>query len=256
MKPLMYQEFLKLRFKKSTWISLIIAVGMMVLTGLTTLNVGSSDSKYYFSSAYGGFQWFIIVLIAINASSITSEFQFGTIKHLVIQADSRWRVYYIKLLAISCYNFIGHIIIFLAAVLIKLLLYPGLDLFSHYHYGSTVIVNLILNGTLDFFLSYLFIGMVTLIACISSNSAVAVSVGIGVAFAGEGLSNMVLSSFPSIIPIMRWNPFNMLNFQQQFAYPEHIHDTHLLLSQMGIGIFVWSCLFLILGQLLFQRRKI
>lgn len=97
MKPLFYQEIFKLRLKKSTWMSLVAVAIMMFLTALTTIRSVIVDSKFYFSSAYGGFQWFVVALIAIGASMLTSEFQFGTIKYLVIQEDRRWKIYYIKL---------------------------------------------------------------------------------------------------------------------------------------------------------------
>lgn len=256
MKPIFYQELLKLRIKASSLISLVSVISMMFLTALTTMHSSITDGKFYFISAYGGFQWFMVALIAISASSVTSEFQFGTIKHLIIQEDRRWKVYYVKLLVALLYDVIGHLVVIMTAVVIKSILYPELRLSDNYLHGDTLFMNLLLNSVFDLFVSLLFIGLVFLIASVSVNSSLSITVGLGTAFVGEGFSNMILSSFQQLVPIFKWNPFNMLNLQQQFAYPIHINDTHLTLSCMFIGLIIWTCILLFIGQILFQRRKI
>lgn len=251
------QEIFKIIHKKSTWYSLGIVFILMLMVALFSLNsLSLSDRQFYFSSAYGGYQWSLILIIIISSSFITMEFEYGTIKQLIIQTNTRSSIYFAKLMVIIVYDFLIHIGDIIFTIIIKLILQPKLSLNQIYMYHQSLLNNLLINAVLDILTSFVVISIVLCLASMATNSAASVAIGIGFCFLGEGLSSFLISGFSKFFPQIKWNPFNMLNVQNQYGNPEYFHTTHLTLSQLMGGNMVWTIVFLIIGMWIFSRREV
>lgn len=82
MGQLMRQETFKFRHQRLAWLIPVILIFLMVGLAMTTHGSTVSDQKFYISSAYGGFQWLMMLIIVMGASCVTMEFKYGTIKQL------------------------------------------------------------------------------------------------------------------------------------------------------------------------------
>ncbi len=107
MLMLLKQEMFKISKKKSTiYIPIILFVLMIVVAFMSK----GSDAKFYISSAFAGFQWTTILIIIISATSISEEFQYGTIKHLIYSVNNRYIIYFSKLIFVFLYSIYLHLL--------------------------------------------------------------------------------------------------------------------------------------------------
>ncbi|MFC6182538.1 ABC transporter permease [Lactiplantibacillus daowaiensis] len=249
-------ECLKLRAKRSTWGCIVLLILLMSGIAITTTQSTLSDQRFNVASAYVGFQWLMMLLIVVAASCVSMEFEYGTIKQLAVQAKSRWQVYLTKFELILSYSLLLHILTVLVTLGLQLIFNPRLNVLARYHHQLSLLTNLGINAGLDLYGSLMIIGLVFLLASSGHNSAVAISVGVVVCFSGEGLSSLVLNTFKTVTFLTRWNPFNMMCLQEQYANRDYQDVTHLTLGQLAAGKLIWAVIFVGVGAWLFSKRRI
>jgi len=256
MGKLLQQEIFKFRHQRLAWLAPVILILLMSGLAMTAHGATGSDHKFYLASAYGGFQWLTILIIVIGASSVTMEFEYGTIKQVATQVNHRWMIFVGKYVLVLGYSVVLHGL----AILVTLLLNVGggrLRWQTVYLYHQSLLVNLLTNAVLDLYGGVLIIGLVFLLASCSHNSAAAIAIGVGACFMGEGISSLLLQSFKSALSLVRWNPFNMFFLQQEYGNPSYQQSvTHLSIQQLSAGTLVWAVLFLGVGAVLFSKRRI
>ncbi|WP_407890258.1 ABC transporter permease [Levilactobacillus sp. N40-8-2] len=216
MRKLLQQEIFKFRHQRLAWLAPVLLVLLMGGLAMTARGAAESDRKFYLASAYGGFQWLTILIIVIGASSVTMEFEYGTIKQLATQVNHRWMIFVGKCVLVLGYSIVLHVL----AVLVTLVLNISkgrLQWQTIYLYHQSLLANLLTNAVLDLYGGVLIVGLVFLLASCSHNSAAAIAIGVGACFMGEGVSSLLLQSFKSAFPLVKWNPFNMFFLQQEFG---------------------------------------
>jgi len=257
MGRLIQQEIFKFRHQRLAWLTPVILVLLMVGLATTTHGASVGDQKFYVSSAYGGFQWLTMLIIVIGASCVTMEFEYGTIKQLAIQVNHRWMLFVGKYVLVLGYSVLGHGLVILVTLLLRVNGGHSLSWQTMYLYHQSLLVNLVTNAVLDTYGGVMIIGLVFLLASCSHNGAAAIAVGMGVCFMGEGVSSLLLQSFKSLVPVMKWNPFNMFFLQEEYGNPSYQQNvTHLTIQQLGIGNLVWALFFVGVGAVVFSRRRI
>ncbi len=257
MGQLIQQKIFKFRHQRLAWLAPVILSLLMVGLALTTHGASTSDQKFYISSAYGGFQWVTILMIVIAASGVTMEFEYGTIKQLAIQVNHRWTIFVGKYVLVLGYSVLLHGVVILMTLLLKRSGGRNPMWQSVYLYHQSLLVNLVTNAVLDMYGGVMIIGLVFLLASCSHNSAAAIAIGVGVCFTGEGVSSLLLQSFKSLLPVMKWNPFNMFFLQEEYGNPSYQQNvTHLTIQQLGVGNLVWALFFVGVGAVIFSRRRI
>jgi len=257
MGQLLQQEIFKFRHQRLAWLAPVILVLLMGGLAATAHGASTGDQKFYISSAYGGFQWLTILMIVIGASCVTMEFEYGTIKQLAIQTNHRWTIFVGKYVLVLGYSVLLHVVAVLTTLLLKLSGGRSLSWQTVYLYHQALLVNLVTNAVLDMYGGVLIIGLVFLLASCSHNSAAAIAIGVGACFMGEGVSSLLLQSFKSLLPVMKWNPFNMFFLQEEYGNPSYQQNvTHLTIQQLSVGNLLWALFFVGVGALIFSRRRI
>ena len=257
MGQLLQQEIFKFRHQRLAWLAPVILVLLMGGLAATAHGASISDQKFYISSAYGGFQWLMILMIVIGAICVTMEFEYGTIKQLAIQTNHRWTIFVGKYVLLLGYSVLLHVVAVLTTLLLKFSGGRSLSWQTVYLYHQALLDNLVTNAVLDTYGGVLIIGLVFLLASCSHNSAAAIAIGVGVCFMGEGVSSLLLQSFKSLLPVMKWNPFNMFFLQEEYGNPSYQQNvTHLTIEQLSVGNLLWALFFVGVGALIFSRRRI
>ncbi|EHO51726.1 ABC transporter permease [Lentilactobacillus kisonensis] len=121
MADILRQEFYKVWHKRSTVYTPLVIFVLMGIVGAMTIH--SSDARFYISAGFAGFQWAMIMLIVIAANTISSEFEYGTIKHLIVQGNGRTLVFLAKFLVIGAYDIYLHGLVFGLTLILKPLIY-------------------------------------------------------------------------------------------------------------------------------------
>ncbi|KRK33095.1 ABC transporter permease [Levilactobacillus parabrevis] len=257
MGQLLQQEIFKFRYQRLAWLAPVILALLQAGLAMTAHGASVSDQKFYVSSAYGGFQWLTILIIVIGASCVTMEFEYGTIKQLAIQVNHRWTIFVGKYVLVLGYSVLLHGGVILMTLLLKGSGGRSLSWQNIYLYHQSLLANLVTNAALDMYGGVMIVGLVFLLASCSHNSAAAIAIGVGVCFVGEGVSSLLLQSFKSVLPVMKWNPFNMFFLQEEYGNPSYQQNvTHLTIQQLGVGNLVWALFFVGVGAVIFSGRRI
>jgi len=158
-----------------------------------------------------------------------------------------------KYVLVLGYSVLLHVVVVLTTLLLKLSGGRSLSWQTVYLYHRALLVNLVTNAVLDMYGGVLIIGLVFLLASCSHSSAAAIAVGVGACFMGEGVSSLLLQSFKSLLPVMKWNPFNMFFLQEEYGNPSYQQNvTHLTIEQLSVGNLLWALFFVGVGALSFR----
>ena len=125
-------------------------------------------------------------------------------------------------------------------------------------YQQTNLLNALLLNLVGVFIYLLFIESLAflLISWIKNNAAV-IGIGLAISFLGASLSSVIMSDFSGLIPLMKWNPFNMIYVMNQLAVPKKfIKISYLTNSQIITCNIIYIIIFMILGYLLFKKRRV
>lgn len=257
MGQLIKQEIFKFRHQRIAWLAPVILTLLMGGLAMTAHGASSGDQKFYISSAYGGFQWLTILIIVIGSGCVTMEFEYGTIKQLATQVNHRWTIFVGKYVLVLGYSLLLHGLAVVVTLLLKVGAGRGLHWQTSYLYHQSLLANLVTNALLDMYGGVMIVGLVFLLASFSRNSAAAIAIGVGACFMGEGVSSLLLQSFKSLVPLMKWNPFNMFFLQEEYGNPSYQQNvTHLTIQQLSVGNLVWALCFVGVGAMIFSRRQI
>lgn len=214
MKELFYEEFYKLFHKRGTWYTPLILFGAMLVVGIMARS--SSFAEWYIIGSFAGTEWLLIIMIVVCATTISMEYEYGTIGHLVVKDKSKIKIFLAKFLLIIIYDIYLHFLAFIFTFPIKWLIYGSKYKFTEiYNYGQPLWHNLITECLIDLLGSAIIVGIIFLLSCAAKNSAIAIASGITIIFIGQGISNMLIKSVGKGIPLVKWNPFNMLNMANE-----------------------------------------
>lgn len=252
MKSNLVREFYKFRHQRIPLYGVIALLLLMLYSAFD----GTKVSRLTISQGFGAGQWIILILITVGSTFVDMEYQNGTIVTLLYKNSNKVRIYLAKLMVINLYGVALLALSMIFTMVLKVLLIGG-----QYSWGSIYDQRSLIN---DFSLNmlgsliYMFF-IVTLafllISLVKANAAV-VGIGLVIVFFGSYFSTLLLTTVPSLKAITAWNPFNMIFIINQLSNSTYMKFTYLTSSQLIIGNIAYTFLFVVLGYLLFKKRRI
>lgn len=262
MSRLIQNEFVKLWFRRSTLVFILLTVifGLGFAYLCSSLEL-VSDGSYYFYNL-GGITSLINLFIVILASTIVaSEFSQGTIKFLLIRPFSRTQILLSKIITAFIMAILLTLLLFITSYLGTLLFFKDANLTANLTSVVDVsALNLAFRTAGANLLLMLFYIMISVFISASFRSqALAVGFGTAVLFSSSilnGISMMLIQKYSWL----RWNPFNTLNIKDSVMPAKlaeaNFFDFHLSAPQMMIALTVYIIIFYLLSQVIFNRRDV
>lgn len=243
-------ELFKFSHQKSVLAGMLILILLMVYSVLTT-KVDATQVIFEF----GAVQWIPIIMIAVGSTFFAMEYQNRTILILLYKNTKRWQIYWAKLLIVWFYSLVLTLIATLLTIVLKSLLVrtPWSALISNHQTQLALLTGNVI-GTVIYALFIVTLSFM-LIMLIKINVAV-IGIGLALGFLGAGVSVALMGAFTSLIPILRWNPLNMIFITQQLANPAYATVSHLSSFEIIGGNLIYATIFIILGYSLFKKRRI
>lgn len=254
MKTCLKQEFYKLLHKKMIWIIPIILLLLMIFAAFS---LSAQENRLLAMDTYFSDNWIMLLLIITASTIFSMEFQNNAILTLLYKAPHKSEVYLAKIIVIFVYNLALHVLAIIFTLLLKAFALGGLvDWTATYQYQQPLWLNMLHTSFLDLIASTLIISLIFLVSCLINNNAVVIAVNLGIFFMGGSLSADWLRSGSRWLDLIKWNPLNMTNLvTQYYNYPVYHQTSHLNNLQLLTGSLAYIFFFLILGYLIFKKKR-
>lgn len=242
-------ELFKFSHQKSVAAGILVLILLMTYSVLTTK---TNTTQVIFE--FGAVQWIPIIMITIGSTFWAMEYQNRTILILLYKNTSRWQIYLAKLVIVWLYSIVLTLIATLLTIVFKSFLVRtpwSALIINHLTQLDLLMGNVI--GTLIYALFIVTLSFM-LIMLLKLNAAV-IGVGLALGFLGAGISVALMKTFTSLIPILRWNPLNMIFVTQQLANPPYAAVSHLSSLEIIGGNLIYAAIFIFLGYALFKNRR-
>lgn len=252
------QEFYKFFHQKSIlYITMVLPV-LMLLIAFTN----PTDVKWMIDNNFGAANWNIFIAVGVGANLFSMEYKNNTLITLLYKNKNRRMIYVSKLVVMLVYSIFLQLLSMILTILFTFVLFRDqYNLFST-QLGAHPLIYVICTTAIISLIGLIFMVTVTfMIASFTRGSSMAIIIGLAIAFFGQSLAELIINSSGKFAEIIRWNPLNMTNVVGQLTFHgedyEYIHKiTHLNNSQMLTGTFFYSMSFLIIGYLVFRRKRI
>lgn len=252
MKTTLAHEFYKLIHQKTTWLALLVLLGLMIYTCIPTAYI----TRNLVAQGFGAGQWATIIMIAVSANFVTMEFRNNTMPTLLYKSPSKQAVFWSKLLALIVEGIFLLLVGFLFALLIKTILVGSRFSWSSIYHQHSLLDALLLNM---FGVALYLLFTVTLSLLLVSwfkSTATVIIIGLFIGFLGASISAVVMQAIPGLAGIWAWNPFNMINIISQLGDSSVIKLSHLTNGELIAGNLIYALIFLLLGLHAFKKRRI
>lgn len=253
MRRSLKQEFYKFRHQRTPLYGAVALLVLMLYSAISKSNV----TKDIIAQSFGSGQWITIIMITIASTFVAMEYQNNTIILLFYKSSHKLELYVSKLLVILTYGVELLIMSVIITFTLKFLLVRNkYGWFQHYQ-QSTILNVFFLNllGTV-IYLSFV-VTLAFLLISLFKNNAVVIGLGLATVFLGSTFSSLVMSTFTGLIPFMKWNPFNMIYIVNQLAdSKEFAKFSYLNNSQLVTANLVYIIMFIVVGYLLFRKRRV
>ncbi|MHC9533435.1 ABC transporter permease [Dellaglioa sp. L3N] len=256
MITLVKQELFKLLKKRSTpIISALLVIFIFGLAIVTKMNPTIFDAKGLFVQGFGAIFLLFLIMIATASTVVAMESQFGTIKDLLYRKYSRGAVLASKWLTVFLYSIYLNVLLFVAAIVAKLLFLPNFSLSSKVG-DQTAVHALMTLLTGNFVNLWLIISLVLLLASAFNSSGASIAAGVGFYFLTSIVSSIQVLAIAKW-DWMKWNPINMMNLSNQLSLGKAYEAlTKLSTEQLIWGNLGYTVIFLFLGYLVFKRKNV
>ena len=247
------QELYKLAHRKITWISAILLLFLMILTGFA---MAEDTKKLVLALTYDSSDFIMFILVIVGATSFSMEFQNNAILTLLYKSANKIEVYLSKYLAIFIYDIFLHVLAIIYTIILRYTIFrSNVNWNSIYLYHQPIWINMLKVSAIDLVSTMLIITIVFLLSCIINNNAVVITVSLLVTFLGQGISSS-LTRRHMLVVIMKWNPFNMVNLTRQYGnFITYVEITHLRNPQILLGSIIYIMIFFIIGYLIFRKKR-
>ncbi|NDR17380.1 ABC transporter permease subunit [Staphylococcus aureus] len=256
MSTLIKQECFKLYKKKSTFIIPIIIMLLMVVQAIISKNyedVFSPESSI--ESAFGGFSWFIFLLIIQASTIISMEFYHGTIKNLLYRNYTRTSIIISKIITLVLFSLLYFIISIVVGIILWAVFFNDINLLESKGDTLSLLSKMLLTGLGTYVGTWLVLSVTLLISCAMKSPGVSIAVGIVFYFATSIVSG-ILTIVVDKWEWLKWNPISMMNIMVQIIDKEMKKLTKLELHELFIGNIVYIIIFLILVVLVFKKKNV
>lgn len=249
----LYQEFYKLSHRKLTWIAPFVLLILMILTGLS---IGYNESKLLMATCYNAPDWIMLILVIVGSTTFSMEFQNNAILTLLYKAPNKILVYLSKYLVILGYNLWLHLLAILFTLGLRAIpMNQSMSWSALYRYQQPLWENMLKTSAIDVLTTTFIISLIFLLSCLINSNAIVISVSLLMVFMGQFISANLLNS-EKLTQVLRWNPFNMTNLTRQYYnYTTYFETSHLLNQQLLQGTLSYTCLFVIVGYLIFRKKR-
>lgn len=254
---LVKQELFKLTKKKSTFISPLLLVVLIIATGvLTKKHSGAIAPDTMFTSSFSGTSLIVFIMIATSSTIISMESQYGTLKNLLYRKYFRGEILASKWLTLAIYSVFLYIVATITSIIVKIVLFPSISFTQTLENGQTLLKALMLNTLGSYIGLWLILSLVLMLACFINSSGAAISVGIVFYFASSIISD-ILTAVITKWEWIKWNPVSMLSLQKQLGNEKIMEPlTHLSTNQLLIGNVLYIIIFLGLGYVAFNKKNV
>ncbi|GEO67779.1 ABC transporter permease [Levilactobacillus spicheri] len=253
MRTSLHQEFYKLAHQKMTWLSPII---LFVLMLITSYAMGYNESKLLTITCYDAPDWIILILVIVGSTTFSMEFQNRAILTLLYKAPNKFEVYLSKYIVLLCYNVCLHLWAMLITCLLRLTPINRPVAWSAIgQYHQPLWLNMFTTSAIDVLTTTFIISLILGLSCLINSNAIVISVSLLVVFMGQFVSAGLLNT-NQLVTILRWNPFNMTNLTRQYYnYTTYYETSHLINSQLLMGTIGYTLAFVIIGYLIFRKKR-
>ncbi|RMC39100.1 MULTISPECIES: ABC transporter permease [unclassified Lactobacillus] len=245
------EEFYKFYHQKVAMYGVITMLVLMVYSALTT-----NITKNTLAFGFGSVEWIPIILIAVGSAFFAMEYSNNTIIMLIYKNSSKLKIYLAKLIVVFVYGFILTIGAILFTFILNWLFVPGGFSWGAAFHAHTLRDALILNMFGEVIYSVFIIGLSFMLTMLVKINAVVICIGLALAFFGASLSAGLMSSLPSLVKIIKWNPLNMIFISQQLTRSSIILKSNLTNMQLIVTTLIYGILFAIIGYYLFKNRRV
>ncbi|EHO51799.1 ABC transporter permease [Lentilactobacillus kisonensis] len=253
MKNSLKQEFFKFSHQRIPLYGVIALFVLMLYSAVSKSGV----SRGIVAQGFGAGQWVTIIMITIASTFMAMEYQNRTIMTLFYKSSHKAYIYTAKMLVIILYGLALMVLSFLITVIFKALFvgnrYQWTTSFKH-----SDLINALLMSLTGSFIYILFIVTLAffLISWIKNNPAV-VGIGLAIIFLGAAFSSVIMGNFPSLIPLLKWNPLNMIYVINQLMIPGYFSKiSYLSTDQIIIANIAYMIIFSVFGYLIFKKRRV
>ncbi|WP_429976294.1 ABC transporter permease [Enterococcus sp. DIV0086] len=254
MRLCLYQEMYKLLHKKLTYLAPIFIFFVMAIFRIV---LDSEDPRLLGMANYAGGQALFLVMIIIGSTIFSMEYQNHAILTILYKTPSKFILYTSKVITLFIYNLFLHVItIIFMGILQSTPLSISVNWLSVYQYNQPLWLNMINQNIIDIITTFLIISLIVLFSCLISNNSAVVTVNIIIVFMGGFISTNLLNNRVLVSPLLKWNPLNMTLLTQQYYNYDMYHDSTLLNNnQIIIGTIVYIFTFLVLGYVIFRKKR-
>lgn len=248
------QEFYKLRHQTSFWVFTLVVFVMPLLFSFAMSLIGSrtvAQNASTFLDYNGMFDLMITIFMIIEyAQTISSEFQYDTIKVQVAKGNSRSAIFFGKMgtlkLVILFWMLLGIIASALSAFL-----------FGYLDVDKNLIIEIVINQIPTFLTVLLLGGIVVLFSSLLTSNAIAITLGFVSWLAGQTINAFAMEYLYKPFPFIKFNPFNILTFLPlQFNDDSAIKISHLSNPEMYTSWFIWVIVLYGIAYMSFKRRDL
>ncbi|CAI2557418.1 hypothetical protein AKUA2003_01430 [Apilactobacillus kunkeei] len=245
---LIKQEMFKNYHKKSTFVSMIIQVVIMLAMALLSLKYKNIfNGMSLFKENYDATLWIVFVLIFLASNIFLNEYKYGTIKLLISKEFSRTKIYFSKVVFV----FIQSIILYLLAIVMTFIIN---FIFTRVAITSADMKTFFTNIICEFFSTWLIVSLCFLLASIFRSSGLSITISIILYFSASIAANLMFMVIASN-KLLRFNPINMLNITNQASDAAYSHATLLPMYAYFIWIPIYVAIFTIVGNYIFAQRN-
>lgn len=183
------------------------------------------------------------------------EFQNNAILTLLTKSPNKAIVYLSKYLVLFCYDCFLHAIAILFTIGLR---YAPLN--SHvswstiYLYHEPLWENMLKTVGVDLLTTMFIISLVFLLSCLINSNATVTIISLLIVFMGQFVSSSLLN-YRDWLPLIKWNPFNMINLTREYYnYVTYYATSQLSNAQLLTGTLCYTLLFVTLGYLIFRKK--
>ncbi|MFC6176080.1 ABC transporter permease [Companilactobacillus huachuanensis] len=253
------QEIFKLLKKRSFWFCLLFIALQNIGVAIFSQSYSKFlQPKFLFQYDFVSPAFISLILIATSATIISTEFEYNTIKNVVMQQYSRNQILISKWLTVLTYSVGIYLFSMILSLFDKFIFFNNTFSLVDKSEGGTYLVWqswLISNGA-TFITLWLILSIVFLLAAVMKKGALAVVVGVVGYFALEIISSLMFVLI-SKWDFLKWNPLNFLNYPGQLVRESTLSElTHLNNDQMLMGNIIYIILFMAIGLFFFSRKEV
>jgi ABC-2 type transport system permease protein len=220
--------------------------------------IGSSDkiTPFLITQGFGAGQWATVIIIAISSDMIAMEWRNHTMATLMYKTSNKSILYLAKFIVLTVYSFVLLVCGTIFAFIIKALIIGSRFSWQLNYHGHSLASALLLNMAGTMIYSLFIISLALMFILWIRNNAAVIMIGLAIGFLGSDLSNLAMSAFSGLKPILAWNPLNMINIITQLSDSGMTKVTCLTNSELIIANLVYAIVFFWIGNLIFKKRSI